>query len=190
MMGHYAIESQISQCSKVCEFVQWCKKLVYVDVSFGKFNRPGLINILNACGRNESIQVLGLRGVLTKAFDMRPVIYRAMACGSPALLDIVFGYNREWMGFKNSMNLFFCLNKENRERKRLLHELRSKVETARLPYVLSELRKKRKLTSGVSDTFTCFRNNRSLLIEHIVDSRNKQTGYTNATIEALRRTEA
>ena len=163
---------------------------MYLDVSFGKFNCPGLVDILNTCGKNSSIQVLGLRGVLTKDFDMRSLIYRTMSSGSPALLDIVFGYNREWMGFKNSMNLFFCLNKENRERKRLLDELESKVETARLPYVLSELGKKRKLTSGVSDTFTCFRNNRSLLIEHIVDSRNKQTGYTNATIEALRRTEA
>jgi hypothetical protein len=179
-----------TQCYKVCQFVQSCRKLVYLDVSFGKFNGKGFMSTLDVCAKNKSIQVLGLRGVLMKAFDMRTVIHRYMASGDLPLLDIVFGYEKEWMAFKNSLNLFFCLNKENRERERLLEELDSKVEICRVPYVLSELGKKQKLERGVSDTFTWFRDNGSALIELIVDLRNEETGHRNVTIEALRRTQA
>jgi hypothetical protein len=119
-----------------------CHDLVYLDVSFGEFGRRPFLRILDICRKNKSIEVLVLNGVGINHLFLTREVYRYMSDGSMPLLDIVFG-NNEWRQFKNSMNHFFRLNKEKRERRPLLEYLESEnASIALVPYALSALLKK------------------------------------------------
>jgi hypothetical protein len=93
-----------------------------------------------------------------------------MSSGRLPLLDIVFGYNNKWRKIKNSMNLFFCLNKEKRERRLLLQSLHFHLyRYHQLPEVLQQLSNKRE---GVTDIYESILLNRNSLKDIIVNPPN------------------
>jgi hypothetical protein len=149
------------------ELLIGCPKLVYLDVSFGKFLGNAFQRIMYICEMNKSIQVLVLRKVFTNEFFPYYSIWVPMSSGRLPLLDIVFGYKNEWRKIKNSMNLFFCLNKEKRERRLLLESLHShSYQYRQLPEVLQQLGNKHE---GVTDIYESILLNRNSLKDIIVN---------------------
>jgi hypothetical protein len=144
-----------------------CPDLVYLDVSYGKFGPKPFLNILDICRHNTSIEVLVLRRIDINHVFFREQIYRYISDGGMPLLDIVFGYDNEWKHFKNRMNHFFWLNKEDREREPMIQYLDCEnPNSALLPYVLSPLLTKYKGPNDVYGHLRLMTNLKNHIIGH------------------------
>jgi hypothetical protein len=146
-----------------------CAKLVYFDISYRHFAPCAIKRLLDICVLNKSIQVLCIQHLSTNMGFLSQMIQQRLSSGCMPLLDIVFGdkYNC-WTHPKNErMNLFFCLNKEKRERRPLLQCLHThSFEYAILPYVLSALGKKQ---AGFNDIYQLLREDENSLLKLIVN---------------------
>jgi hypothetical protein len=133
--------------------------------------------VLDVCEEHKCIQVLVVRDLVGDEKCLKDGIRERISTGRMNLLDIVFENKRgnKWRRFKAEMDIFFCLNKEKRERRPLLESLLSpSFDSGRLPYVLSELGNKQE---GHGDLFEAFRDKGKLLVHVVVQSRKKPSNY-------------
>jgi hypothetical protein len=158
-------------------FLLTCPNLVYFDISNSAFGAQGIKMVLDVCEEHKCIQVLVVRDLVGDEECLKDGIRERISTGRMPLLDIVFENRRgnKWRRFKAEMDIFFCLNKEKRERRPLLESLLSpSFDSGRLPYVLSELGNKQE---GHGDLFEAFRDKGKLLVHVVVQSRKKPSNY-------------